>query len=130
MAYQKGGISLEEAQEAAYIDFIEHNEKSALLPDIIDTIHSGLPMILDMIKRYRRSGKIIFPRLDADATKNNIQMIVWKKMTLRNGIETPLIVEGGYNPENGRAFPIIAWCGGDLSLLKGRCGSVEPFVET
>ena len=30
-----------------------------------------------------------------------------------------------YNPENGKNFPIIAWCGGDLSLLKGKCGSVS-----
>lgn len=30
-----------------------------------------------------------------------------------------------YNPVNGKAFPIIAWCGGDLSLLKGRCGEVK-----
>jgi hypothetical protein len=26
-----------------------------------------------------------------------------------------------YNPENGQELPIIAWCGGELSLLKGRC---------
>ena len=26
-----------------------------------------------------------------------------------------------FNPENGKNFPIIAWCYGDLSLLKGRC---------
>ena len=28
-----------------------------------------------------------------------------------------------YNPVNGKEFPIIAWCGGELSLLKGRCKS-------
>lgn len=28
-----------------------------------------------------------------------------------------------YNPTNGRSLPIIAWCGGDLSLLKGRCAA-------
>jgi hypothetical protein len=28
-----------------------------------------------------------------------------------------------YNPVNGKDFPIITWCGGDLSLLKGRCGT-------
>jgi hypothetical protein len=27
-----------------------------------------------------------------------------------------------YNPVNGKDISIIAWCGGDLSLLKGRCG--------
>jgi hypothetical protein len=26
-----------------------------------------------------------------------------------------------YDPENGQELPIITWCGGDLSLLKGRC---------
>ena len=26
-----------------------------------------------------------------------------------------------YNPANSKEFPIITWCGGDLSLLKGRC---------
>ena len=26
-----------------------------------------------------------------------------------------------YNPRKGKALPIIAWCGGELSLLKGRC---------
>ena len=29
-----------------------------------------------------------------------------------------------FNPENGKHFPLIAWCGGDLSLLKGRCGEL------
>jgi rubredoxin len=27
-----------------------------------------------------------------------------------------------YNPANGQELPIVSWCGGDLSLLKGRCG--------
>lgn len=27
-----------------------------------------------------------------------------------------------YDPKNGQEIPIVAWCGGDLSLLKGRCG--------
>lgn len=31
-----------------------------------------------------------------------------------------------YDPAKGRALPIIAWCGGDLSLLKGRCGKGRP----
>ena len=26
-----------------------------------------------------------------------------------------------YNTKNGQELPIIAWCGGGLSLLKGRC---------
>jgi hypothetical protein len=28
-----------------------------------------------------------------------------------------------YDPRTGREIPIVAWCGGDLSLLKGRCKS-------
>ena len=27
-----------------------------------------------------------------------------------------------YNPANGKELPIVSWCGGNLSLLKGRCG--------
>lgn len=30
-----------------------------------------------------------------------------------------------YDPLNGQTLPIISWCGGDLSLLKGRCKSGE-----
>ncbi|MFC1821225.1 hypothetical protein ACFL9T_00835 [Thermodesulfobacteriota bacterium] len=26
------------------------------------------------------------------------------------------------DPKKGKPLPIITWCGGDLSLLKGRCG--------
>jgi hypothetical protein len=26
-----------------------------------------------------------------------------------------------YDPRTGHEWPIAAWCGGDLSLLKGRC---------
>ena len=26
-----------------------------------------------------------------------------------------------YDPEADSAFPLVAWCGGHLSLLKGRC---------
>ena len=25
------------------------------------------------------------------------------------------------NPKTGHSLPLVAWCGGDLSLLKGRC---------
>jgi hypothetical protein len=27
-----------------------------------------------------------------------------------------------YDPNNGQELPIIAWCPGELPLLKGRCG--------
>ncbi len=26
-----------------------------------------------------------------------------------------------YNPKSGRSIPIVSWCGGELSLLKGCC---------
>lgn len=34
-----------------------------------------------------------------------------------------------YNPENGKSFPLITWCGGGLSLLKGRCGTVNKTEQ-
>ena len=27
-----------------------------------------------------------------------------------------------YNPQKDRGIALAAWCGGDLSLMKGRCG--------
>jgi hypothetical protein len=26
-----------------------------------------------------------------------------------------------YNPDKGKSVPVVTWCGGALSLLKGRC---------
>jgi hypothetical protein len=37
-----------------------------------------------------------------------------------------------YDPKNGQELPIVAWCPGELSLLKGRCrsdGGQEGFEE-
>lgn len=100
-AFQKDGRSLEEAQEMAARDFIEHNEKSALLPDTIDTIKSGLPLILKLIKEYKGKGKVIMPRFDSGNQKE--QILVWKKMTLEAGIErSPMVLEDGYTPEKGK----------------------------
>ena len=31
-----------------------------------------------------------------------------------------------YNPANSKEFPLVCWCGGDLSLKKGRCGDAMP----
>ncbi|MFC1581224.1 hypothetical protein ACFL4N_10005 [Thermodesulfobacteriota bacterium] len=28
-----------------------------------------------------------------------------------------------FDPKSGKSRPIVAWCGGTLSLLKGRCGA-------
>jgi nicotinic acid phosphoribosyltransferase len=100
MAYQRDGLSLEEAQEQAFRDFIEHNEKSALLPDIIDTIKSGLPMVLKMKLEYSPSGKIIMPRFDSGDILG--QQLVWKKMSEEAGVDSMHIVEDGYTPEKGR----------------------------
>jgi len=97
MSYQRQGLSLEEAQERAFDDFVKANKRSALLVDTVDTIGSGLPAVIRMIKKYSGTGKIILPRFDSgDVSK---QCIIWKKMTLDHGIkETKMIVEDGYNP--------------------------------
>jgi nicotinate phosphoribosyltransferase len=101
MSYQKKGMTLEDAQEKAFRDFINHNQKSALLPDIIDTINSGLPLILKLIKEYEGSGKVIMPRFDSGDIKE--QVIAWKKMTLEAGIEhSPMVVEDGFTPKKSR----------------------------
>ncbi|MDO8556519.1 MAG: hypothetical protein Q7R96_05105 [Nanoarchaeota archaeon] len=101
MAYQRKGISLEEAQRQAFEDFVEANQRSALLPDVINTIHSGLPAILALVKRYQGTEKIIMPRFDSGNVPE--QCITWKKMTLEAGIlETKMVVEDGYNPTKAR----------------------------
>jgi len=33
------------------------------------------------------------------------------------------------NPRTGKEFPLVAWCGGDLSLLKGRCEETPDMKE-
>ena len=100
MAYQRKGLSLEEAQEMAFRDFIKHNKKAALLPDIIDTIKSGLPLILKLKLEYAPQGKIIMPRFDS----GNIleQQLVWKGMAGQAGVDSTHIVEDGYTPKKGR----------------------------
>lgn len=97
MAEQNSSRTLEEAQEISYRKFIEENDRSALLPDTISTIKSGLPMILKLRKEYEPQGKIVMPRFDS----GNIleQTIYWKKMCLEAGFNTaPMVVEDGYNP--------------------------------
>src|SRR3989344_6624617 len=97
MAYQREGVSLEEAQEKAFRDFVAVNQRSALLPDVINTLHSGLPAILKLVKEYRGTGKMIMPRFDSGDVA--AQCIYWKKMTLEAGIsDTKMVVEDGYTP--------------------------------
>lgn len=101
MAYQREGISLEEAQEKAFRDFVEANQRSALLPDVINTLHSGLPAILALVKEYQGTDKIIMPRFDSGDVA--AQCIYWKKMTLEAGIaSTKMVVEDGYTPVKAR----------------------------
>ena len=101
MSYQRQGMTLEEAQEKAFRDFIEHNDRAALLPDLINTIDSGLPLILKLIKEYEGSGKVIMPRFDSGDIKE--QVLAWKKMTLEAGIKNVrMIVEDGFTPEKTR----------------------------
>jgi len=101
MAYQKKGISLEEAQDRALRDFVIANKRSALLPDVINTIKSGLPAILRLVKEYQGTEKVIMPRLDSGDVPYQCQF--WKNMTLGEGIlETEMVVEDGYNPRKAR----------------------------
>lgn len=101
MAYQRRGLTLEQAQKQAFRDFVKANERSALLPDVINTIHSGLPAILELVKEYEGSGKVIMPRFDSGDI--NEQCLIWKNMTLNAGIEkTKIVVEDGYTPKKGR----------------------------
>ncbi len=98
MAYQREGLSLEEAQEKAFDDFVAANQRSALLPDTLDTIGSGLPAILKQVLKNQGNGRVIMPRFDS----GNIieQCIEWKRMTLAAGIKNvQMVVEDGYTPE-------------------------------
>ncbi len=97
MAYQRKGRTLEEAQILAYEDFVQANDRSALLPDVVHTIVSGLPAILKLILKYKGTNKVIMPRFDSGDV--SAQCIEWKKMTLAAGIkETKMVVEDGYTP--------------------------------
>ncbi len=101
MAYQRENLSLEEAQERAFRDFVEANQRSALLPDVINTLHSGLPAILKLVKEYQGTDKIIMPRFDSGDVA--AQCIYWKKMMLEAGIaQTKMVVEDGYTPLKAR----------------------------
>jgi hypothetical protein len=33
------------------------------------------------------------------------------------------------NPKTGCSVPLVAWCGGDLSLLKGRCKEADGVCK-
>lgn len=104
MAYQRRGLSLEEAQQQAFREFVEHNEKSALLPDIIDTVQSGLPLILTLVQEYQQKdpSKLIMPRFDSGDVA--AQTVAWKRMTLDAGLaHAPMVVEDGYTPGKARA---------------------------
>ena len=101
MAYQREGISLEETQEKAFRDFVAVNQRSALLPDVINTLHSGLPVILKLLQEYQGTDKVIMPRFDSGDVA--AQCIHWKKMTLAAGIlTTKMVVEDGYTPAKAR----------------------------
>ena len=100
MAYQKKGRSLEEAQMLAYEDFVAKNQRSALLPDVISTLRSGLPAILELVRRYQKINpeKIIMPRFDSGDVPE--QCIHWKRMNLLARIpKTTMVVEDGYTPK-------------------------------
>jgi nicotinic acid phosphoribosyltransferase len=99
MAYQKSGMSLEDAQRQAFQDFVKENEKSALLADTIHTTKSGLKEALKFLKE--NPEKSIGPRLDSGDVAS--QAVKWKEMNLQNNIEkTWLVVEDGYTPKKAK----------------------------
>ncbi|MEK6964426.1 MAG: hypothetical protein AABX70_08460 [Nanoarchaeota archaeon] len=101
MSFQREGISLEEAQRLAFEEFVQKNQRSALLPDVIDTVRSGLPDILDLVRKYEGQGKIIMPRFDSGDVPQ--QCVTWKRMMLAAGIPaTKMVVEDGYTPSKAR----------------------------
>ncbi|MFH1400956.1 MAG: hypothetical protein ABIH41_05540 [Nanoarchaeota archaeon] len=101
MAYQRNGRSLEEAQRIAYETFICANDRSALLPDIVSTEYSGLPAIMEQIRRSNGSGKVIMPRFDSGDV--GAQTLLWKRMTIDAKLrDSPMVVEDGMTPEKSR----------------------------
>ncbi|MBT4446297.1 hypothetical protein HOC96_03560 [archaeon] len=103
MAHQRSDISLEEAQKIAYKSFVEANARSALLPDTIDTMQSGLPAILALMKEYRDAGsdKIIMPRFDSgDVTAQGIHWV--NKMVGPAGLHKMHVIEDGRTPQKAR----------------------------
>jgi len=102
MAYQRQGLSLEQAQKQAMEDFVLANQKSAILPDVINTLYSGLPEIMSLIKKY--PDKMIMPRFDSGNVPE--QCVYWKKMLLKENIPKEkhlMVVEDGYTPEKVKA---------------------------
>ena len=103
MAYQRDGVSLADAQDAAFEEFVAANERSSLLPDVINTIKSGLPAILKLVLKYKGTNKVIMPRFDSGDIP--AQCVHWKKMTLAAGFTTTqMVVEDGMNPAKGKAI--------------------------
>lgn len=101
MAYQRKGVSLQGSLEEAYAAFVAENDRSALLPDVIHTMRSGLPAILRLRLKYQGSGKVIIPRFDSgDIDRQNVG---WTGMMAEAGMpEEERVVEDGYNPGKAR----------------------------
>jgi nicotinate phosphoribosyltransferase len=100
-AHQRSHLTLEQAQEDAFRTFVNANDRSALLPDVISTISSGLPAILKIKEENRGNGKTIIPRFDSgDIDSQNVE---WTRMALSAGFaEEDRVVESGYTPAKAR----------------------------
>lgn len=99
MAYQREGKTLEEAQEAAFEDFVSHNDFSVLLTDTIDTKRSGIPAVIRMKEKYR--GKTILPRFDSGDLAD--QCVYWGRICEDLRVEDRrMVVEDGITPEKGQ----------------------------
>ena len=102
MSYQRREIGLEDAQENAFRDFIKANDHSVLLPDVISTELSGIPMIYKLAKEFG-SLKEIEPRFDSGDISR--QGIIWRAKA--NDLPlTSHIATGDLNPTTYREIKI------------------------
>ncbi len=129
-AYQKKGLSLEEAQMAAFREFVKYNQRSALLPDTIHTLGSGIPAIIQIIKENEGKGKIIIPRFDSGDV--NTQAAAWVRMALEEKVRNDgIVVEDGYTPEKAlrtRQTYFSAGCNQD-DVIVGAGGYFKSGAE-
>ncbi len=128
MAYQQEGKSLLESQEEAYEAFVQENQRSALLPDVISTKYAGLPSILKLVKKYPQ--KEIFPRFDSGDVA--LDSTVWLQMTSKERLpETTIVVEDGFTPTKANITKekYVAYDGDSEKIIVGAGGYFKTDSE-
>ncbi|HLP79409.1 MAG TPA: hypothetical protein VK158_02140 [Acidobacteriota bacterium] len=123
MAYQTRDRTLLESQEVAYREFIKGNDVAALLPDVVDTLNVGLPLIQKLKQEFAGTAKIIFPRFDSGNVPT--QCAIWKHMLETAGHKVDgMVVEDGYTPTKAReTFNLYKQAGGNpLDIVVGAGG--------